>query len=87
MREWNPVNDGIVFWIRAVTYDLPMKILSDTPASGVLHGYRIGKASFTERCVPPLNECGHEFPSKTLPVCSFLKPKAELGRNRICIFQ
>ena len=34
--EGNPVNDGVVFWIRAVAYDLALKILSDTPAGDVL---------------------------------------------------
>lgn len=81
------VNEGIIFWIRAVTYDLAAEILSDTPAGGVLHGYRVDETPFAERCVSPLNKCGHDFPSETLPVRVFLEPKAELGRNRIRIFQ
>jgi hypothetical protein len=36
--EGNPVNDGFVFWIRAGAYDLAVKILSNTPARGVLYG-------------------------------------------------
>ena len=35
----------------------------------------------------PLNQCGHDFPAKTLSVRAFLEPKAEFGRNRIRIFQ
>jgi len=34
--EGNPVNDGVVFWIRAVAYDLAVKTLRDTPAGDVL---------------------------------------------------
>ena len=37
--EENPVNDGVVFWIRPVADDLAVKILSDTPAGGVLSGH------------------------------------------------
>ena len=85
--EGNPVNDGVVFWIRAVAYDLAVKILSDAPAGGVLYGHRIDETSFAESCVSPLNKCGHDFPAKTLPVCAFLEPKAEFGRNRIRVFQ
>jgi hypothetical protein len=83
----DPVDDGIIFWIRAVTYDLAAEILSDTPAGGVLHGYRVDETPFAERCVSPLNKRGHDFPSETLPVRVFLEPKAKLGRNRIRIFQ
>ncbi|SPE32865.1 hypothetical protein SBA2_710007 [Acidobacteriia bacterium SbA2] len=85
--EGNPVHDGVVFWIRAVAYDLAVKILSDTPAGDVLYGHRIDETSFAESCVPPLNKCGHDFPAKTLSVRAFLEPKAEYGRNRIRIFQ
>jgi hypothetical protein len=85
--EGNPVNDGVVFWIRAVAYDLAVKILSDTPAGDVLYGHRIDETSFAESCVSPLNKCGHDFPAKTLSVRAFLEPKAEFGRNRIRIFQ
>src|SRR4051812_23728777 len=35
----------------------------------------------------PINKCGHDFPAKTLPMRAFLEPKAELGRNRIRLFQ
>ena len=79
--EGNPVNDGVIFGILALAYDLAVKILSDTPAGGVLYGYRIDETSFTERCVSPLNKCGHDFPAKTLPVRAFLEPKAEFWRN------
>jgi len=85
--EGNPVNDGFVFWIRAVPYDLAVKILSDTPAGGVLYGYGIDETSFAESCVSPLNKSGHDFSAKTLPVRAFLEPKAEFGRNRIRVFQ
>jgi len=44
--ERNPVNDGIIFWIRAGTYDLAAKILGDTPAGDVLHGYRVDETPF-----------------------------------------
>jgi hypothetical protein len=44
--EGNPVNDGFVFWIRAVAYDLAVKTLSDTLAGGVLYGHRINETSF-----------------------------------------
>jgi hypothetical protein len=46
--EGNPVNDGVIFWIRAVAYDLAMKFLSDTPAGGVFYGHRIDETSFAE---------------------------------------
>jgi hypothetical protein len=85
--EGNPVNDGVIFWIRAVAYDLAVKLLSDTPAGGVLYGHWIDEASFAESCVSPLNKCGHDFPAKTLPVRAFLEPKAEFGRNRIRAFE
>src|SRR5580704_5363980 len=92
LRIWwpvyrNPVNDGVVFSIRAVAYDFAVKILSDTPAGDVLDGHRIDETSFVESCVSPFNECGHDFPAKPLSVCAFLEPKAEFGRNRICIFK
>jgi hypothetical protein len=48
--EGNPVNDGVVFWIRAVAYDLAVKILSDTPAGGVLYGHPIGSIVRTRPC-------------------------------------
>ena len=70
--EGNPVNDGVIFWIRAVAYDLAVKILSDTPAGGVLYGHRIDETSFAKCCVSPLNKYGHDFPAKTLPVRAFL---------------
>lgn len=85
--EGNPVNDGFVFWIRAVAYDLAVKILSDTSAGGVLYGHRIDETPCAESCVSPLDKCGHDFPAKTLPVGAFLEPKAEFGRNRIRAFQ
>src|SRR5258708_1121990 len=66
--EGNPVNDGVVFWIRAGAYDLAVKILSDAPAGGILYCYRIDEAVFAKSCVSPLNKCGHDFPAKTLPV-------------------
>lgn len=47
----NPVNDGAVFWVRVVTYDLAVKVLSDTPAGDVLYGHRIDETSFAEGCV------------------------------------
>jgi hypothetical protein len=40
----NPVNDGVVFWIRAVADDLAVKILSDTPAGDVLYGHHQASA-------------------------------------------
>jgi len=43
---WNSVNDGFIFWIRAGAYDFAAKILSDTPASDVLHGYRVDETPF-----------------------------------------
>jgi hypothetical protein len=79
--EGNPVNDGVIFWIRAVAYDLAVKILSDTPASSVLYSYRIDETPFAESCVSPLNKCGHDFPAKTLPVRAFFEPKAEFGET------
>ena len=85
--EGNPVYDGVIFRIRAATDDLAMKILSDTSAGDVLYGYRIGENSFAQRRVSPLNKCADDLPTKTLPVSAFLEPKAELGRNRIRIFQ
>src|SRR5260221_6287393 len=85
--EGNPVNDGVVFWIRAVAYDLAVEILSDTPAGDVRDGNRIDETYFAESCVSPVNKCGHDFPAKTLSVRAFLEPKAEFGRNRIRIFQ
>ena len=60
--EGNPVNDGVVFWIRAVAYDLAVKILSDTPAGAVLYGHRINETSFAESCVSPLNKCRPRLP-------------------------
>ena len=87
IRRRNPVNNGVVFWIRAVAYDLAVKVLSDTPAGGVLYRHRIDETSFAQSCVSPLDKCGHDFPAKTLPVRAFLKPKAELGRNRIRAFE
>ena len=44
----NPVNDGVVFWIRAVAYDLTVKILRDTPAGGMLYGHRIDQTFFAK---------------------------------------
>src|SRR5437763_4285657 len=87
IRKRNPVSDGIVFWIRAVAYDLAMKFLSDTPAGRVVYGHRIDETSFAESCVSPPNKCSHDFAAKTLSVCAFLEPKAEFGRNRIRVFQ
>ena len=84
--EGDSVNDGIVFWIRAVAYDLAVKILSDTPAGDVLYGHRVDETSLAKSCVSPLNQCGHDFPAKTLSVRAFLEPKAEFGRSRIRIF-
>src|SRR5436309_15367969 len=83
----NPVNDGIVFWIRAVAYDLAVKFFSNTPAGRVLYGHRIDETSFAESCVSPLNKCSHDFAAKTLSVCAFLEPKAEFRQNRIRVFQ
>ena len=77
--EGNPVNDGVIFWIRAFAYDLAVKILSDSPAGRVLYGHWIDETSFAESCVSPLNKCGHYFPAKTLPVRALLEPKAEFG--------
>ena len=85
--ERDPVNDGVIFWVRPATYDLAAKMLSDTPTGDVLLGYRIDEASFAERCVSPLNKCGHDFPSKTLLVHALLDPKTELWRIRIRIFE
>src|SRR5258708_2092179 len=85
--EGNPVNDGVVFWIGAVAYDLAAKILSDTPAGDVLYGHRIDETSFAESCVSPRNQGGNDFPAKTLSVRAFLEPKAEFGRNRIRILE
>lgn len=79
--EGNPVNDGVIFWIRAVAYDLAVKFLSDTPAGGVLYGYRIDEAFFTESCVPPIYQRGHNFPAKTLAVRALLEPKTDFRRN------
>src|SRR5580704_336060 len=87
LAEGNPVNDGVVFWIRAVAYDLAMKILSDTPAGDVLYGHRIDETSFAESCVSPFNKRGHHFPAKTLSVRAFLEPKTDFGRNRFRIFK
>ena len=42
----NSVNDGFIFWIRAGAYDLTAKILSDTPAGDILHGYRVNEIPF-----------------------------------------
>ena len=81
--ERNSVNDGFVFWVRALAYDLAVKILSDPPAGSILYGHRIDETSLTESCVSPLNKCGHDFRAKTLPVRAFLEPKAKFGRNRI----
>ena len=72
---------------RAVTDGLAVKILSDTPAGDVLYRYRIGKASFAQRQVSPLNKRGHDLSTKALPVNAFLEPQANLGRSRIRIFQ
>jgi len=83
----NPVNDGVVFWIRAAAYDLAVKILSDASAGGILYCHRIDETVFAKSCVSPLNKCGHDFPAKTLPVRAFLEPEADLGRNRIRVFQ
>jgi hypothetical protein len=79
--EGNPVDDGVVFRIRAVAYDLAVKILSDTPAGDVLYGHRIDETSFAESCVSPLNKCGHDFPAETLSVRALLEPKAEFGKR------
>src|SRR5436190_21365242 len=49
LAERNPVDDGVIFWILAVVYDLAVKILSDTPAGDVLYGYRVGETFFAER--------------------------------------
>lgn len=70
-----------------MSYDLAVKILGDTSAGGVLHSYWIDETFFAERRVSPFNKCSHDFLAKTLPVRSFLEPKANLGRNRIRIFQ
>src|SRR5262249_32966125 len=80
-EERNFVNDRVVFWICSVPYDLAMKFLSDSPAGGVLYGYRIKEALFAECCVSPFNKCDHNFPPQTLPVGAFLKPKPDFGRN------
>lgn len=40
--------------IRAVAYDLAVKILSDTPAGGVLYGQRMDETFLAESCVPLL---------------------------------
>src|SRR5579864_244755 len=85
--EGDPVNDGIVFWIRAVAYDLAVKFLSDTPAGNVLYRYRIDETFLAQSCVSPLNKCGYDLPAKTPSVRAFLKPEAEFGRNRIRVFQ
>ena len=85
--EGNPVNDGVVFWSRAVADDLAVKVVSDPPAGGVLYGHRVDETFFAESCVSPLNECGNDFPAKTLSVRAFLEPKAEFGRTRIRVFQ
>src|ERR1700678_4306951 len=86
-RRRYPVNDGVVFWIRAIAYDLAVKILSDTPAGDVLYGHRVNETPFAESCVSPLNKCGHNFPAKTLSVRALLEPQAQFGRNRIRVFQ
>ena len=85
--EGNPVNDGVVFRIRAVANNLAVKILSDTPAGDVLYGDRIEEATFAESCISPLNQCGHDFPAKALAMRAFLEPKAQFWRNRIRIVQ
>jgi hypothetical protein len=85
--EGNPVNDGVVFWIGAVGYDLAVKSFGDTPAGGVLYGHGIEETSFAESCVSPLNKCSHDFPAKTFSVRAFLEPKTEFRRNRISAFE
>ena len=85
--EGDPVNDGVIFWIRAVANDLAVKLLSDTPAGGVLHRHRIDKTSFAESCMSPRNQCDHDFLAKALTVRAFLEPEADLGRNRVRVFQ
>jgi len=83
----NPVNDGVIFWLLEVAYDIAVKILSDAPAGGILYGHWIKETFFAKSCMAPLNKCGHDFPAKTLPVRAFLEPKAEFGRNRIRVFE
>ena len=39
--EGNPVNDGVIFWIRAVAYDLAVKILSDHLELAELQSWRV----------------------------------------------
>src|SRR5580692_11598488 len=48
----NPVIDGFIFWIRAGAYDLTAKILSDTPAGDVLHGYRVDELPLPRNAYP-----------------------------------
>jgi hypothetical protein len=79
--EGNPVNNGVVFWVRAVAYDLAAEILSDTPAGGVLYGDRMDEASFAENCVSPFNKGGHDFPAKTLPMRTLLEPSPSSGET------
>src|SRR5579872_7557723 len=85
--EGNPVNDGVVFWIRAVANDLAVKTLSDAPAGDVLDGHWIDETFLAESCVSPLNKCGHDFPAKTMAMGAFLEPEADFGRNRIGTFE
>src|SRR5215467_5886577 len=85
--EGNPVNDGVIFWISAVAYDLAVKILSDTSAGGVLYRYRIDETFFAESCVSPLNECGHALPAISPLVSASFEPTPESGRTSIRVFQ
>ena len=51
--EGNPVNDGVVFWILAVAYDLAVKTLSDAPAGDILHGHRIDETFLCQELRAP----------------------------------
>lgn len=79
--EGDPGNDGAIFAVRLATYDLAAKMLSDTSAGGILLSDWIDEASFAERPVSPLNECGHDFSSKTLLVHAFLDPRPSSGES------
>jgi hypothetical protein len=85
--ERNPVNDRIVFWIRALADDLAVKILSHTPAGDVLYGHWLDETPFAESCVSPFNKCAHDFSGETLSVRGFLEPKPEFGRKRTRILE
>lgn len=83
----NPVNDGLVFGIGAVSDDFALESFGDAAARSILHRDRVDETLLAQVFVRPGGERSHHFPTKTVTVRAFLHPEAQFGRWPVEAFE